>query len=258
MSAQIRGEFYSSFSEIREELKKRKNDPTLRQRVLEYLGDDFPDFLDKGDAKAVFIRTIHTPNQEHFFFRDLAEEFELDTVFCNYVSGKLVMKNSEKYHLVKMGFFDGINKKGALMHHYKNIVNVNKNEGKSLKDVVTENGVGLEDFHISLLKALGYNEEFPDISEWFNKIRLDKDGYYAKFMALFVCHGVLFDNYLITDETEKQFFAEKVWPAFNFIKEKFGLKPLVFPVLPIKEENNSLFFFYNSNIQGIIKDKYDI
>lgn len=255
MSAKIRGEFYSTYSEIMKAISERRKDTELQKKVAEYLADDFPSFIKKDDVKAFFIRAIHTPNQEHFFFRDLAHEFNLEPIFCNYMSGKLVMRNSEKYHLAKVGLVEGFNKKGAMLYSYKNLLNINENEGKVIRDISLTNGSKLSDFHLDLFKDLGYTDTFFDMSEWFDRVRNDEDGYYAKFLALFLVNGVLFDNYLISDDSEKKFFQDKVWPAFNFIKEKFGVKPLIFPVLPVREENNSLFFFYNTKVQELIKGK---
>ncbi len=257
MSLEIRDKFYSTFPVIMEELKARKQNKALQQAVLEYLGEDFPDFLDPRDQKAVFARSIHTPNQEFFFFRDTVKEFGLDPVYCNYYVAKLVMKNPEKYHLARLGFIEGQDKHGRLLYSYKNIVNINTNEGKCLQDISVRDDLSLIDFHGGLFNATKDPYTFVDISKWFLKVRED-DGYYCKYLALFLCHGVLFDNYLLANDAEHKFFMEKILPSFEFLEKKFGVKPLIFPVLPIKEENDFFYLFYKSEIKNIIREKYAI
>ncbi len=258
MNQKYRDEFYSSYSEVVEQLYIRKTDEQLKLKVLDYLGDDFPIFLNTEKQHGVLVRAIQTPNYEHWYVFDVMQELHLDKVFCNYTRGKLVMKNSEKYHLVKMCFVDGFNSNKDIIVSKKNIVNINESEGKILSDIYVKQGLSLVDFHKGLFEDLGFDVNFFDISQWFDHVRVDKDGYYAKFLALFLFHGVLFDNFLLGDLDEQKFFEEKVWPSFNFIKEKFGIKPLVLPALPIKDEDNSLFFFYNQDIKNIVKEKYDL
>lgn len=257
MINKIRENFYSTFNEINSQLESRKKDKVLFKKVLDYIGEDFPSFIDQNTQYAFFVRTIHTPNIEHHFVEDILKEFNIQALFCNYTSGKLVMKNKEKYNLVKMSFLEGFNRNKELICSKKSIVNANKTEGKPLKDIMVNQQESLIDFHTNLFRELGQSHVFVDISDWFDKIRNSNDGYYAKFLALFICHGVLIDNYLLTDESEYNFFMKKVWPSFKFIEEKFGCKPLVFPALPIKEENHDFYLLYNSDIKNILINKYD-
>ncbi len=254
----FRKKFYSSYAEISRELDERKNDEELKFKILDYLGDDFPIFLNNNLQHGLFVRCIQTPNYEHWHVKDMMEDFNLHTMFCNYTAGKLVMKNSENYHLVKMCFIEGVNSKKELIFSKKNIVNINENEGKRLKDIFVKPNLNLIEFHQSLFEELGHEANFFDIAQWFDNARLSEDGYYAKFLALFIYHGVLFDNFLLADTEEQKFFMEKVWPSFEFIKNKFGVKPLILPILPIKDENNKLSLFYNSEIKNIINNKYDL
>lgn len=258
MENKLRDSFYTDFTEIKNQLQVRKDNPELLARVVDYLGDDFPFFLKPNEQKGIFIRSIHTPNREHLFVRDVIKEFGIETVFCNYSSGKLVMRNTEKYNLVKLAFAEKTNSKGELIFSRKSIVDAARNEGKNLNEIDVVPGISLVDFHNDLVCESRGICDSVDISEWFNGVRNNEDGYYAKLLALFICNGVLFDNYLLGDKSENDFFMKKVWPSFQFIEKKFGLKPLIFPALPIKEENNELYLFYNPEIKNIIKTKYDI
>jgi len=54
---------------------------------------------------------------------------------------------------------------------------------------------------------------------------------YSYLLALFVSHGVLFEDF-VTDGSEARFTKEIMLPAFEKVQASFGLKPLIVSLVP--------------------------
>ena len=101
---------YSTYSEIKIELDKRRKDKELEARVREFLGSDFPDFLvDSKEPYAFVSRAIFSPTMEMRFMMDMAESYKLKPMLLEY-PGKFVSVNPEKLHLAKLRFFERTNR----------------------------------------------------------------------------------------------------------------------------------------------------
>lgn len=243
---------YSTYSDLKKELDKRWNDPELRKRVEKFWGKyNFPVSL--INPHAFISRSIATPNLEFKYFHDLASDLELNPLVLEY-DGKLVTKNPEKYHLCKLLFYKNKND----LHHgqlsVRNIVDINKNQGQYMFDISTLWGENLRDFHHRILESKYAKSDswIIDVTDWFNKTRYETKFYYMFFLSLFICHGVLFDNYLLGDEDEYSFFIEKVEPSFNELETFFGVKPLIFPLVPIEDEKHLNWSSYDESLLTFI------
>lgn len=235
---------YSKFFDASAEVRKRWENKELRREVEKFLGGDIPIVLQDG-PKAVLVRYVASPNLEFNYFCDLAELSGLNSVYFEYTEDKFVTKNLSKYYLCKLSSSNGSNKTIK-------IIDFNKNEGKKLRDVVTIEGKSLVQFHHELLDMAVATSSFQkpvvyDFSRWFLDHR-NKDGfYYLHYLALFVCHGVLFENFLY-DKQEADFTENIVIPAFKKIEELFGVSPLIFPLQPLKLEREKNWYGYETSL----------
>lgn len=249
-------DIYSTLEEISLELERRKNDKDLAAKVKSFLGEK-PHFFENDDAQyAFFSRPIITPNTEIRYFVDIIPLFNLEPLFLEYPS-KFVSKNKEKRFLGKLCFSGGLGKKFGHKVEYHRIIEFSRWDGKDMVDVKTTWGEGLCDFHRGL-----FSEEFPDLKEkvvdftnWFNVAREQNGFYYLTFLALFIRNGVLFENFLEKDSDELRFFHENVLPSFKKAVELFGVKPLIFPLLPIKDEKNEIWLSFHGSLKEKVKGK---
>lgn len=101
--------------------------------------------------------------------------------------------------------------------------------------------------------APGLSKNIVDITKWFNDTRYESEYYYLYYLALFICHGVLFENFL-TNKEELEFTKYKVLPSFNKLSEMFGVKPLIVPVVPVEEETDQYWWCFPKEVEKIIKD----
>ncbi len=243
---------YSKFFDAITEVKARWENDDLRKAVEERLGGDIPEVFQQG-PKATIVRYIASPNVESYYFHDLAELSGLDPLYLEFTQDKFVAKNPSKYHLCKLS---SVSEENSGEKSVK-VVDFNKYEGKLLSEIETLNGKRLVQFHHDLFtkSSAGIQKPFIyDFSEWFLKHRNKNGFYYFDYLALFVCHGVLFENFL-GDKEESNFTDEIVKPAFEEIERVFGVKPLIFPLQPIKVEEHKNWYGYKDALLEEIREE---
>lgn len=251
-------DIYTPLDEIASELKKRREDEVLKNKVSNFFGV-MPKFLQDENTQYAFLsRPVTTPNAEVRYFIDTLPVIQLEPLFLEY-PGKFVSRNRDKRFLAKMPLLSGFGKKYGAKVTHKRIVDFHKWEGKELRDVETLWGENLKGYHKKLFLS-----EYPhleqnliDFTEWFNEARTQNGHYYLTFLALFIRNGVLFENFLSGDSDEKKFFEEKVLPSFKKAVEIFGVKPLIFPLLPIKDEKSLVWFSYGIGKKDVELKKPD-
>jgi hypothetical protein len=245
--------FYTPLSEAKKEIWRRWNDKALRKKVEEFLGGDVPEFLGK-DPRAVIVRYVISPDIELNHFFDLAKEAKLNPACVEFADDKFVAGNSDKYHLCKLFFHNGNGKNGGHKISTQRIVDFNKLEGKKFNKMKTLWGEEFIRFHHNLVNntvPAAKNKMF-DFSKWFERNTKSSKYYYIKYLALFLCHGILFENFL-TNEEEIEFTEKKVLPCFNNIEQAFGLKPLIVPLTPISDENNLYWWCYPEHTKKFMR-----
>lgn len=245
---------YSTISEAKIEIEKRQKDEKLKKKVKDFFGIyNFPYLEDK--PKAVLSRSIFTPNLEFDYYIDLIKTIKLEPLLLEY-DGKFVAKNSEKYHLCKL-YFQHTKPAKSINYSTMRIVDFNIYEGERMKDVKTIWDTSLTDFHRYILKQqhpeINQKETVIDFYDWFNQTRFLTDNYYFYFLSLFICNGVLFENFLINDNEEAKFIKDHLLNSFSAVNDYFGVKPLVCPLLPLENEKSKNWLSYKSTIKNNIE-----
>lgn len=251
-------EIITSPYEAMAELERRQKDISLRKKVEEYFAGDIPEYF---QGKPVFhlARHIVTPNFETLRFIHLIQQLGLRTVISQDTRGLFVSQNNVKRALCKLPVCLRVTQKdGKLNEQYQNIsiVDFNKNDGKIFSEIQTVWGENLIHFHTRLFKELKIPVvETPDDADW-----LDRHGrgnlleHYKKLLALFVVHGIFFENYNIHDEHEAHFVRDVLRPASDFIKEQFGYRPLITEIFPMTFESYQFWISYPGRVRDIIRE----
>lgn len=232
-------EIYTPLSVAKKEIEKRWKDKELRKKVKKFLGGDIPEPF-KKEPRAVLSRHIITPNQELFYFLDMAKMTKLKPIGLEGTGDKFCTKNSDKVSLGKLSFYTDIQKNAKNLESQKKVVkliDMMDSEGKSLCEVNTLWGENLVDFHHKLLNFYGSDIETFDDFDWFAKRnrRNNAHQYYENFLPLFLCYGILFENFHAKGK-EKSFTDEIIITNYKKIVDTFNLKPLIVPLVPIEDE----------------------
>jgi hypothetical protein len=218
-------EIYTTLEEAGEEIRRRWQDMALRQRVSEYLGGDIPKVL-ISDPRAVLFRNIVITDTEFQRFHELSDKVSLEPLGLEFLEDRFCTRNADKLRLGRIDIFEKMNRKNEPIIRCERIIDFRGNDNKKLTDVETIWGQKLVDLYHGLLQADSRRTETFDMSAWIERNGRIAAKYYEKFFALFICHGVLIENFIASGE-ETGFINEVVHPAFSGVCRVFGIKPLV-------------------------------
>jgi len=236
---------YTPLSVAREELQKRWQNEDLKMEVEKFLGV-VPDVFQEGFNAALF-RFIATPDLECQLAQDMASLAGFNFVFMEFLNDKFCTRNADKMHLGKLSFFKDKAKNNPESGSRVKVIDLVQSEGVSFRQLKTLQGESFIDFHHRIFQTQG------DMIPTFDVSRFKTNGetaseVYMKVFSLFICHGVLFENYFVhTNEDENRFTHEVIIPTFEAIYQKFGVRPLIVPIISNEDEDAS-WQFYPSEI----------
>jgi hypothetical protein len=228
-------------------LRQRRRDPELMKSVVEFLGGDIPDYLLKADC-FVLPRHIATPNNEALYVLEQARKHGALAVFSQDPKDKFTSVNNLKRRLARPEIC--AETPARLSYRKIDIVDVPQYEGKRLHEVHCRDGRGLIDFHNSLFDRLPVRDFFlADDSGWIDRNhRGDVANHYRRYLALFVTHGVLFEDFETADDAELR--ERTVHPLLAEFEVRWGLHPLI--VKPCVDQIFPEERFYLAHPNGII------
>lgn len=241
------------------ELERRREDPQLAQKIEEYLKNDIPEHFREGPV-LYLARHVATPNFETLRFLHLVESLPLPVVLSHDLNDRFVPKNPLKKALGKIPVLTSLSiKEGRCQEAYERIsvVDFNAASGKQFKDIRTIWGEPLAGFHESLFPALAERTaRIVDESAWIDRQhRGDLLAHYKKFLALFIIHGILFEDYALEDKEEAIFIERVLRPAYRFVEKEFGYRPLIAQLTPTSMESPEFWISYPKQTLALIKDK---
>lgn len=245
---------YTPLSEALNIIKERRNDPSLVAKIEELLKGDIPEVL-KDNICGIQFRQIATPNHDARHFLSITTDNGLKPVFFEYLDDKFTSNNEFKHSLGQLHIQGNVNKSDYYPVEKISIIDFNKSNGKMLKDVVTMWEEPLKDFHQRLFTLHDYKIDditFYDASTWFHNNGNQAINYYTNFFLLFICHGILFENFLLNDE-DAEFTKNVVLPAIDNVMNLTGYKPLIVPIGPIDIETDMHWISYHPKIKTLIK-----
>lgn len=212
------------------ELQKRWHNIHLKHEIERYVGE-IPSCFNKM-PRGVLFRNVISPDHEFEQFIELTKRTGLAPLGLEHTNDTFSTRNEDKICLIKMAIFEKRNTHNEAIFHYKKIANMQSNDNKKFSEITLENGEHLTSFHHSLLaKHAPANLEIFDLSSWIERNGCHAYEYYKKILAFFLCHAVLFESF-VTNSDEAVFENEVVLPAFQHLEKKFGIKPLVAPLIP--------------------------
>ncbi len=241
-------DIYTPINEAKKEIEKRWNDVELKKKVSDYLGKDFPEVF-KKEPRAILSRGILTPNFETKYFLDILDIVDLKPICLEFYGDKFCSQNKDKIHLGKLVFLHD-NKKGINVTTKRTIIDFKKSENKIFKEIRTLQDKSFTEFHHNL-----YIRQYKKLFDIFD-ISVFKDNgesakeVYKKIFGLCLVNGILFENFIAKEnEHEKKFTENVVLPAFEFVVSKFHVKPLVVPLLPLKNVEKEAWDWYPSHLE---------
>lgn len=248
---------YTPLSEAIKILEERQKDKKLIKKIEKILLNNIPEPLKKIDKNGVIFRQVATPNYEIRWFIELTRDHNLKTNFFEYYSDKFTSNNCYKHSLGQLIIHkDKKNKKGENIEEKITIIDFAKYDGKKLKEVLTLWGEPMINFHKRLFNVVfldNKNFNFYEASDWLKLGGNKAIDYYTNFILLFICHGILFENFLFCGD-EGDFTKKILLPSFKKAFSLAGVKPLIVPIPPMDSdiEEDIHWHSYNDKIKNLI------
>lgn len=246
---------YTPLSQALEILEERRNNKELVKKVTELLNGDIPECLLNGDKCGVQFRQIATPNVDAQHFIKITSDNDLKSVFFEYLQDKFTSNNNFKHSLGQLRINNGIDKNGEYKMEKVTVIDFSKCDGKKICDVRTHSEESLLDLHRKLFKFINNDHSniiLYDLSDWLTRNGKVPDLYYKKFFLLFLCHGILFENFLTTG-SDANFSKNVILPAIEYVYNETNQKPLIVPIPPMDTEDDENWISYHGDIKKIIK-----
>jgi len=237
---------YVSAHTARLALWQRREDAQLQERLRNDLGP-LPDFLRAG-PRAVLARQLATPNFEFHIFAARVRSVGLKIVCPDYAEDKFCSGNPDKLALARQTFYLGEGRNGGYRTRSHWLIDVERYDGKPLRMIQTRWGEGLVPFHHRLLQQHFPGVEVLDNSRWLARMGGQPARFWPKLLSLFLCHGILFENFH-TQGHESEFTRRIIRPAFQEVTARYGLQPLIVPLLPIARERDPYWSWYPSLLE---------
>jgi hypothetical protein len=246
---------YTPLSEALRLLDERRKDPELVAKVEKLLKGDIPEIF-KDKKCAVMARQLATPNKESRRFIKIAKENNLSPVFFEYYEDKFTSNNIYKHSLCQLRIKKGVNKHSKDIVENINIIDFNKYNGSKLHQIKTVWGELLINFHKNLFSVHNIQDVyFLDEKDWYKKSDKEKpDEFYLKFFILNTCFGILFENFLMSKDSEGDFTKNIVLPTIEKVINSTGVRPLIVPLEPLDLEADGFWLNHLPIVKNSIKN----
>lgn len=241
-------DFHSTLEDAETEIRCRRKNSALLQAVEQHLGNKIPAFF-LDDPKALYWPHIASPNTWMHHVCAAAGTIGMSPVCFEYTGDRFHPGNQTKLHLGHLRFFHGRGQNGSAKTSRAPIVDVNAAQGRYFREIHTLWGEGLVSFHHRLTETVFPDIEVRDMSEWIESWG-GVDAFYDAYMSLCICHCVLFESFRMDNEQD---FTERVFiPAFKRATERFGFKPLIFPLEPVEGPIDLYWYSYPESVKPLV------
>lgn len=247
------------YPEIIAELERRSKDEVLKAKVEKYLGGDIPSYFKSGPV-LYLARHVAARNFETLRFIHILEPLGHQVVISEDSEDIFVPHNPLKRALGKLPICLGIKyQDGRTIEEFENltIIDFNTAAGKRFKDIRTLWGQPLTEFHAELLKeCIKDHALIVDDAQWITRHhRGNLKEHYKHLLALFIAHGVLFEDYLVEDKHEGEFIRKVLRPAFQHVERTFGCRPLIARLTPTSIESDRFWLSYPRSAGAFVREK---
>jgi len=247
-------QFYTSIEDAKVEIQKRWNNVELKKKIEEYLTKDIPEPL-CNEPRGILFRNIAMLDMEYTRFTELSKKVGVKPLGLEYAKDKFCTRNSDKLCYGRIPIFEKLDKNGGAIMSYEKVFDVKRDDNKVLDQIETAWKENLVTFHHRALHTEFPNAELYDLSNWISRNGGKAVEYYQNFFMLTICHGVLFESFIMNDNTEEsKFFNEVIAPSFKKINNIFNLKPLIVDLYSEKEKVESYWLCCPNSMRKIVKE----
>lgn len=216
-------------------IKDRRCDLSLVNRVSEFLNHDVLDEFSGASPVFYLPRHLATPSLETLYAIEFSKSFGLDLVVGEDRRGIYVTNNELKLPLGKLPVESGKDKNNNTIIENHTVIDITGSQGKPMSEIITHYGMSLPEFHSHLMRPwLGEGVTTVDEADWIDRnSRNNILEQYKKVLALTCANAIMLEWYT---PSELQFGTEIFEPAFNFVCQKIGVRPLIVELVPAERD----------------------
>ncbi|MDX2166523.1 MAG: hypothetical protein SF182_05645 [Deltaproteobacteria bacterium] len=231
-------DFYTPLDVALRELRRRRTDPHLAAELAAFHRRHPPDFLPAAPC-LILVRAVASPDFELGEFARQAAASGVAPLCLELRRDRFVSFNRDKYCRGKLTFRWGTHLRGL------RAVDFHRHDGRRFEQIPTVAGEPLREFHHALLAAAypALLAHTRDGSLWLHAARVDAPPY-LPLLGLAIRDGILMENFSVNDAEERRLTETRVLPAFAALQARFGLRPLVAPVVPPAREDEAHWWHY--------------
>lgn len=217
---------YHSLDEARAEILKRSADPALRREVESFLGEKLlPPF--RQSPKAFIFRQIASPDQAIAMFWYFSRYLNLDPLILEFHEDTFSAGNDDKMQFIRPLVAD---ETGKLQ--YIGLASRQASNQRKLSELKCWDGRPLIEFHHGLMKKSECPLATHEASAWLKNLGKARD-YYPHLFAHCIAHAVQVEYFdLEHSGSETSWVADVVQSAFQAVRERFGLDPIIVKLCP--------------------------
>jgi hypothetical protein len=235
----------------------RQEDANLETPIDALLPQGVPAGIRQGKNNICIFRNIATPNYEMHRFMTCADVLkEFRPVVFEFTKDFFNNRNETKFALGKLRMHHRINETGSDIYEYARIIDINSANNRPFDTLTTHWGQSLLDFHheLTLRHFPNMADNLIEISAWIKAMGPTPKEYYARFLSIFLKHGILFENFLLEGQ-EARFTKEVILPALISIHETTGKKPLIVNLAPVEIESASFWHGYPHFEKAVFEER---
>jgi hypothetical protein len=250
-----RSDIFTPLTEALSQIESRRQDTALLESIETHLDGDIPQHFKQASPILYLCRYIATPNFEALRFIELGKPFGLPLVISEDSKGVFFGNNSLKRALGKIPVVKGIARNHDEITENFTVIDFADAEGKPFNAINTKRKGGLMNLHHDLFATI-YSTEVTiiDEAEWIDRHhREDLLQHYTHLLSLLIAHGIMFESY---PEEESRLVNEVVIPAFDYVTEQFGYKPLMCELIGSDLESTRDWNAYPSVLYRRLKEEF--
>jgi len=230
------------------ELRRRRKDSRLVEKIHKALVDDIPRYLLENEC-FVLSRHIATPNNEALYVLKQAEQYGAMAIFSQDPKDKFTSVNNLKRRLARPELYQPRADAGRGPFRKLDLVDVATAENLFLEDVFTREGLPLAGVHNALFARLaGRKFRIGDDRDWIDRNHRGRmRELYTRYLSLFLAHAVLFEEF----ETPSDQYVKTsvILPLISECEARFGVRPII--VRPHDEASGSNERYYLAHAEDL-------
>ena len=236
------------------ELKRRQSDSALVTLVASVMGQTWNNCPIPMGLYGFLARQVASCRLEEIQFVERCESVGLQPFQLEYTGDQFTTRSLDKMRLTRILVGQGAGRNGGeKVFSYHLIRRPAQWEGRSLMEMIADNGEPLTEFHHRLRQTAfeGRDDHFADVTSWLWQLGRRAREFYYGFLTAFTVRGILFEDFTADGNLAlSRFDGQVVYAACQKVIRTIGVEPLIVrhPECATKDEERRTMDYYSDKV----------